>query len=130
MGAHAGFHLIVAGFSALLLFTTLRMLPPIPPGWIGRGPRTILLGGLIQLSGGQAVEAIGAMTSQATIHNIGVGVSAAGTSITPLGAALTLIVLIAVRFDRLGSPWVAVAFAVATLGGVAFGLSLRVLGAN
>lgn len=128
MGEHAGFHFVAATFSALLLFTSLWKLPAFPTGWIATGPRLVLLGGLALLSGGQTIEGMGALFTSATIHWIGVWTSGAGTAITIPGVALTMIVLVAMRLNKLDSPWVLVAFAVATVSAVAFVVGSLVFG--
>ncbi len=128
MGAHAGFHLAVATVSSLLVLASLWVLPLFPPGWIGRAPRAGLLGGLALLSGGQAVEPLGAASSLATVHDVGVWASAAATTITIFGTIMRTVVMVARHFDRLNPRWVTVGLAVAAIGSVAFVVGGIVLG--
>jgi hypothetical protein len=130
--AHAVFHLSVAILGLLLIVAALRKLPPNPAGWIGRGPRVLVLAGLVVLYGGQIVEAIGAfgyrgnvrVSALATIHDVAAVVSPAGMLIVILGAVLTTSVILLARFNKLHSRWTPVVFV-----GAPVALALFVAGA-
>lgn len=135
-GEHAASHILVALPAMLLMAAALKVWPPPHPATASRSARRALVAGLLILTIGNALEAVGAygyegnteVSSLARAHAMAIPIGVVGVLLTAFGAVASILTNLAARYGGRDERWLRYAIGVGVaaaalfvLGGLIFG---------